>query len=267
MFVYAVTMELINNIIRIINKHNWSDDMSSLSTDFLIKETKLFNYFKNELTENHIWITGKSKILLVLTLLSIVLILVGTIGQLFGIGKFTSLVFIIIGVISAFVFTRISDYLSISYALTQYPEYSPLLKKSFIKRTNKKTFLRAYRSDKLNEKLLEPDLKNLDIDILIEYYKNSSDTLTTKKWWPVTLTAVIAFPVWSETVAVLISSGSILEEKIAMAMVLLIVSFSITFLISSVKTALESILLMDSYELSEMAKLLELIKIARSNNP
>lgn len=80
------------------------------------------------------------------------------------------------------------------------------------------------------------------------------------------MTAVIAFPVWSESVAVLISSGSRIEEKMAMALALLVVSFSITFLISSVKTALESILLMHSIELSEMAKLLELIKIARLNS-
>jgi hypothetical protein len=239
--------------------------MSSLSTDFLIKETKLFNYFKNELTENHIWITGKSKILLLFTLLSILSILFGTLGQLFGIDTLTASIFIILGVVSAIIFTRISDYFSISYALIHYPDYSPLLNKSLLKRPNKKTFLRAYRSDKLNDKLLEPDLQNLDIDTLIEYYKNSSDTLTAKKWWPVTLTAVIAFPVWSETVAVLISSGSILLEKLAMALTLLVVSFSITFLISSVKTALESILLIHSSELSEMAKLLELIKIARSN--
>ncbi|AIQ17514.1 hypothetical protein H70357_13225 [Paenibacillus sp. FSL H7-0357] len=240
--------------------------MSSLSTNFLIKEAKLFNYFKNELTENHIWITGKSKVFLLLTLLSILSILVGAFGQLMGMEINSVSLFITLGVILSFVFTRISDYLSINYALIHYPDYSPLLKKSFFKRTNKQNFLRAYRSDKLNDKLLEPDFQNIDIDTLIEYYKNSSNSLTAKKWWPVTLTAVIAFPVWSESVAVLISSGSRIEEKMAMALALLVVSFSITFLISSVKTALESILLMHSIELSEMAKLLELIKIARLNS-
>jgi hypothetical protein len=42
---------------------------------------------------------------------------------------------------------------------------------------------------------------------------------------------VIAFPIWSKTVGALISGGSVIEEKLAMALALLIVSFSITFLI------------------------------------
>lgn len=259
-------MKPIDNIIVISNKHIWSDYMSSLSTNFLIKETKLFNYFKNELTENRIWITGKSRIFLFLSLLSILSILVGSLGLLLGMGIIKASLFLIFGLIFTFVFIRISDFLSISYAQENYPDYSPLLKRSFLKRTNKQVFLRAYRSDKLNDKLLEPDFQNLDIDTLIEYYKSTSNSITAKKWWPVTLTAVIAFPVWSESASVLISSGSRLEEKLAMALTLLLVSFSITFLISSVKTALESILLMRSIELNEMAKLLELIKIARLNS-
>lgn len=239
--------------------------MESLSTKFLIKESSLVNYYKNELSESKIWIQGKARIFLLLTLTSILSLITGALGILFGMDTVFAIIFITFGAITVYFFSRLSDYFSISYALINYPDYSPLLIGTFFKQPNKKNFLRAYRSDKLDQKLLEPEFQSLDIDVLIEYYRNSSSSLASKQWWSVTLTAVIAFPIWSETVGFLISKGSVLAENIAWAMVLLIISLLVTILVSSVKSILESILLMRSIELNEMVKVLELIKMVRSN--
>lgn len=117
---------------------------------------------------------------------------------------------------------------------------------------------------KIYSKLKEPLYSQIDLDDLISYYKNSSEHIASRKWWPVTLAALIAFPVWSETVGVLLSDYSRIEMKLAMAFTLLIASLSITFLLTSIKKLLETILLNSSSDQNQFAEIIRLVKISRS---
>jgi hypothetical protein len=63
---------------------------------------------------------------------------------MFGMDIVITWLLMCVGLVSFFIFNRISENHSVRYALQIYPEYAPFLNKSLLKRPSRK-FLKAYR--------------------------------------------------------------------------------------------------------------------------
>lgn len=161
---------------------------------------------------------------------------------------YLSLMFVALGVISLMISIAISTdlwsflgvlffVLSISilifalrsskkYVLLTLPEYSPLVKDNLTS-FEEEIFL-AYRIDRFEKELIEKHIKPTYIQSLIDHLESKSETIKSSKWFPISVSAVVFFPLWSEYVGKQISIDS--TNLIPMSIIgLFIVLFAVGF--------------------------------------
>jgi hypothetical protein len=84
------------------------------------------------------------------------------------------------------------------YVLSSFENYSTLVK-SNLTSFEEDIFL-AYRVDRFEQELIEKRIKPTYIQSLIDYLDSKSETIKSKKWFPISVSAVVFFPLWSEYV-------------------------------------------------------------------
>ncbi|MMZ51417.1 hypothetical protein D1872_131550 [compost metagenome] len=145
--------------------------------------------------------------------------------------------------------------LSHSSVVREHPEFASLITKRKFKLSYDANFLFAYRCHEVKTKLESLGFENSDIDSLVEHFLMKSNQIKSRRWWPITLSCLILFPLWSEFVGSQISKG--------WQMILLLIGISVVliYIVYIIQTSLKDILLAKATKYDELINVLKTIKM------
>ncbi|AWV35175.1 hypothetical protein [Paenibacillus odorifer] len=186
---------------------------------------ELQSFYRENLTNRKLMTTRKIRSVMYLSLLLVILGVIScVISTVISIDfwSFLGILFFVLS-ISIFLFALRS---SKKHVLLTLPEYSPLVKDRLMS-FEEEIFL-AYRIDRFEQELIEKHIKPTYIQSLIEHLDSKSETIKSNKWFPISVSVVVFFPLWSEYVGKQISIDSF--NLIPMSIIgLFIVLFAIGF--------------------------------------
>jgi hypothetical protein len=118
--------------------------------------------------------------------------------------------------------------------------------------------LLAYRVDEFEKELKNKQISPEYVQTIIDYLGTRSENIKTKKWFPVSVGAVVFFPLWSEFVG--IQLGKDLSNAIGITFVGLI----ITILVIGTNDILKSFLWSEALQYDQLTRILKIVLTSES---
>ncbi|MBO2942788.1 hypothetical protein JJQ72_02155 [Paenibacillus sp. F411] len=227
---------------------------------------KLFTHFKSNLTTKKLLFDNKSYRYFItsIILLMLAVLFIISAASLSWLNKPSYvLVLLFVSGISLFIIslalTTFSVKESNKYIAERYPFYKNLFNDKTTKALNEEV-LTALRCDLIYESIStwSIDLKNLEE--LIDYYELKGQELKNTKWYPITLWALIIFPVYAEFIATLYNPTNTFLEKVLLLLALLLGGTLLFWYINKFRLILNAVLLFEADKYKELARVLRIIK-------
>ncbi|OBZ18195.1 hypothetical protein A8L34_01000 [Bacillus sp. FJAT-27264] len=183
------------------------------------------------------------------TYFTLSLMLLGIVPMVISIFKDSNLwMYVGLTVVSiAFIFTFFIIRSSRKHLLKTLPEYDSLLNKSLLK--FEEDILLAYRVDSFETELIKKNIDTEKTKLIIDFLSNKSETIKATRWFPISVSTIIFFPIWSEFVGV----------QIANIITLIILSFIITLFVLAFSQTLKSLLWSEALRYDQLTRILKLV--------
>lgn len=224
-----------------------------------LKQINLFNYFNEELT---LWRIIPSKTAKRFSIICFVSFIIPIFLIYYGIYNNENILIaclILISLLIPITFLVTSIRLSRKYVLNHYNEYSALINDSYVLYQHQ--FLNAYRLDRIETYIISNKYTPDDKEECIAYFENQNKQIIKSRWLPISLIAIMLFPIWSELIGFIIGKSDTISSAFAISIVLVLSSLPFCYIVFALNYFFRATFLSKADKYNELANILKQIRL------